>query len=203
MLQADGCFYDDKKFWPVFGKAEELGVPIYLHPAPPTDQMLALLYSSDQYSYQTAFSLATAGWGWHELTGLHILRLMLAGLFDQFPRLQLIIGHAGEGLPFMFARISQRLGAAVQSEGRERDFETIMHQNVHITTAGFFSIPVMRLLLDVMPINRVMFSIDYPFSKNTDGLEFLEALRGSGLLTQDEFDEFTYKNACRLLHLTL
>ena len=99
-----GRFLDDRFFWPVFECAEQLGVPIYLHPGEPPAAVRAVYY--DGLAPAAGQMLATAGWGWHVETGLHALRLILGGVFDQFPALQIIIGHMGEAVPFMLARTS-------------------------------------------------------------------------------------------------
>ena len=93
-----GRFYDDEFFWPVFKKAEELDMPIYLHPTFATDSMMDRYRGN--YPDSTALALSAFGWGWHSETGLHILRLYAAGLFDRFPRLKIVIGHMGELIHF-------------------------------------------------------------------------------------------------------
>lgn len=197
----DGQFFDEERFWPIFAKAESLDVPIYIHPSPPSEQMMQMLYSSKSFSQETAFALGTAGWGWHELTGLHVVRLMLAGLFDKFPNLQIIIGHNGEGIPCMLERLEQRMQPQMVREGRKRDISTIMKNNISITIAGFFSIPVLKLLLALWPIERLMYSVDYPFVSLSQGTAYLSEIMSSGIMSQDDFDLFTHKNATRLLKL--
>lgn len=197
----DGEFYDDLKFRPIFEKAQELDVPIYLHPCPPNEGMNRLLYSSLAYDENAAFALGTAGFGWHEMTGLHILRLLLSGLFDHLPKLQIIIGHAGEGLPLMLARSAERLKPALDKLGIKRGLWSVMRENISITTAGFFTLPVLKLMLAVMPIERILFSVDYPYSDNTTGLAFLQEIARAGIMTQVQFDAFTHINARRLLRL--
>ena len=93
-----GRFLDDQAFWPIFERAEALDVPIYLHPTPPPPQVREAYYSG--LPGMVGNVLALAGWGWHCETGLHALRLVLGGVFDRFPRLQVIIGHMGENIPF-------------------------------------------------------------------------------------------------------
>lgn len=123
----DGTFYDDSKFWPVFEKAVELNVPIYIHPSFPS-QTMAEHYKGN-YSDQVAFMLSIASWGWHSECGLHILRLFAAGLFDRFPKLKIIIGHDGEMLPFMLDRtlpLSKFWGE------RQRDLKTVWNENIWV-----------------------------------------------------------------------
>ena len=101
-------FLDDQFFWPMFESAEALGVPIYLHPMPPPQAVYDAYYAG--FGDDVGFMLAAPAWGWHIETGLHALRLILAGVFDRFPALQIIIGHMGEAIPFMLARVDETLG---------------------------------------------------------------------------------------------
>ena len=97
-----GRFLDDQAFWPIFERAEDLDVPIYLHPTPPPPQVREAYYSG--LPGMVGNVLALAGWGWHCETGLHALRMVLGGVFDRFSRLHVIIGHMGENIPFSLAR---------------------------------------------------------------------------------------------------
>ncbi|MCJ1370565.1 hypothetical protein MMC20_001778 [Loxospora ochrophaea] len=97
-----GRFYDDPVYWPIFAKAVELDVPIYLHPCPPSAEMAACYKGN--YSDRIANDLSTFSWGWHSENGIHILRLYASGLFDTYPTLKIIIGHMGEMLPYWLAR---------------------------------------------------------------------------------------------------
>jgi predicted TIM-barrel fold metal-dependent hydrolase len=97
-----GRFLDDHDYLPILERAEALGVPIYLHPTFPAPQVAQAYYGG--FAAPVSGALATAGWGWHAETGLHALRLVLGGVFDRFPQLQVIIGHMGENIPFSLAR---------------------------------------------------------------------------------------------------
>ena len=113
-----GRYYDDSFFWSVFERAQELDVPIYLHPTA-THADLAALYQGN-YSNEVAALLSMYGWGWHSETGLHILRLFASGLFDRFPNLKIVVGHMGEMLPYMLDRIENYF---VKSVSRKTKFE--------------------------------------------------------------------------------
>lgn len=188
----DGKFLDDPRFLPFFEAAVSLGVPVYLHPAPPPAQVAAMYYSGLQG--EAGHLLSIAGWGWHAETGLHTLRLILSGLFDRLPSLQLIIGHMGEGLPYALARSSGVLSRTVQLKQPVADY---FQSNIHITTSGYFTEPPLMCARDVVGIDRIMFSVDYPFSPNTRGREYLQALELS--LSEEEIAKLTYANAERLL----
>ncbi|WP_202947850.1 amidohydrolase family protein [Desulfosporosinus acidiphilus] len=103
-----GRYLDDSFFWPIMERAETLQVPIYLHPAPPPQPVIDAYYTGN-FSSEVTRILSSAGWGWHIETAVHILRLILSGVFDRYPKLQIIIGHLGEALPFMMPRIDQVL----------------------------------------------------------------------------------------------
>ncbi|KAJ4468604.1 2-amino-3-carboxymuconate-6-semialdehyde decarboxylase [Lentinula edodes] len=189
----DGRFYDDVFFWPVFERAQELDVPIYIHPTFPAENTKQQYQGN--YPESTAYMLGIAGWGWHADTGLHILRLFASGLFDKFPRLKIIIGHMGELLPFQLDRIvpiSERWG-------NQRGLRQVWRENIWVTTSGMFSLAPLACLLKMSPVKHVLFSIDYPFSKNETGKQFLEEIRKSGLVSEDDFEGIAYKNAEQLL----
>jgi len=97
-----GLFLDDPKFEPLLARFERLGVPLYIHPAPPPPAVREIYY--DRLPGNSSLLLSIAGWGWHSETAIHVLRLVLSGALDRHPKLKLIIGHMGEGLPAMFAR---------------------------------------------------------------------------------------------------
>ena len=103
-----GRYLDDPFFWPILERAEALDVPIYLHPTPPPQAVIQASYVGNFAPAVTA-QLAASGWGWHIETAIHVLRIILSGAFDHYPRLQLMIGHLGEALPFMLPRLDHNL----------------------------------------------------------------------------------------------
>ncbi|PLB53326.1 putative metal-dependent hydrolase [Aspergillus steynii IBT 23096] len=189
----DGQFYDDERFWPVFAKAHLLDVPIYIHPTFASSAMLD--HYKGNYDDSVALALSAYGWSWHAETALHILRLYASGLFDRLPGLKVIIGHMGELLPFQLDRVC----AVAERWGLRRSLREVWRSNIWVTTSGMFSLPALRCLLDVMPVEQVLYSVDYPFSGNERGLEFLEQIRRSGLIGGEEMELFAYRNAERLL----
>jgi predicted TIM-barrel fold metal-dependent hydrolase len=187
-------FLDDARFLPVFEAAAHLGVPIYLHPALPPEAVAEAYYSGLPGILGQVLSIA--GWGWHSETALHTLRLIVTGLFDRLPSLQLIIGHMGEGLPYAMARSSNILTRTASLKQPVSDY---FQSNIHITTSGYFTQPPLKCALDVVGIDRIMFSVDYPFSPNTRGRGFLDALSTS--LSSDDLAKLTHRNAERVLKL--
>jgi hypothetical protein len=190
----DGLFLDDPRFLPVFEAADHLGVPIYLHPAPPPKSVREAYYSG--LPELVGFALSIAGWGWHAETGLHTLRLICSGLFDRFPRLQVIIGHMGEGLPYALARSSAVMSRASQLRQPVAEY---FQTNIHVTTSGYFSKPPLQCAIDVIGIDRLLFSIDYPFSPTANGRAYLDALASS--VAPDDLAKLAHRNAERLLGL--
>ena len=191
----DGLFLDDARFLPVFEAAAHLGVPIYLHPALPPETVRQAYYSG--LPNPLGFLLSIAGWGWHAETALHTLRLLLSGLFDRLPTLQLIIGHMGEGLPYALARSSAVLSSAAPH--LRQPVADYFKSNIHLTTSGYFTLPPLRCALEVIGIDRMMFSVDYPFSPNTRGRAFLESTYN--VLAPEDLSALAHANADRLLHL--
>jgi uncharacterized protein len=190
-----GLFLDDPRFLPVFEAAAHLSVPVYLHPAPPPEAVRQAYFSG--LPGDLGYLLSIAGWGWHAETGLHTLRLIVSGLFDRLPKLQLIIGHMGENLPYALARSSGVLTGAAQH--LRQPIADYFQSNIHLTTSGYFTHPPLRCALEVVGLNRILFSVDYPFSANTRGRAFLDSL--SGILGQDDIARLSHGNAEDLLGL--
>jgi predicted TIM-barrel fold metal-dependent hydrolase len=188
----DGRFLDDRFFWPVLERANRLDVPIYLHPAEPPESVRAAYY--DGLPEAVGHMLATAAWGWHVDTGLHVLRMVVGGVFDEFPRLQLIVGHMGEALPFMLARASHMLAVGA---GLDKPIERYVTEHVHFNTSGMFSYPPLLCLLMVAGADRVMFGVDYPYAPNEAGRDFLQGAP----ISQADREKIAYRNAERLLRL--
>jgi uncharacterized protein len=190
----DGKFMDEPEFLPVFEAAARLGVPVYLHPAPPPKTVKGAYFSG--LPGELGMLLSIAGWGWHAETGLHTLRMIVSGLFDKVPGLQLVIGHMGEGLPFALARSSGILSGAAKLQ---RPVAEYFKTNIHLTTSGYFTLPPLECALEVVGIERMMYSVDYPFSPNTKGRDFLEKV--AGILSAEDMERLVGGNAKRLLGL--
>jgi predicted TIM-barrel fold metal-dependent hydrolase len=190
----EGKFMDEPAFLPVFEEAARLGVPVYLHPAPAPDAVKAAYFSG--LPGELGNLLSIAGWGWHAETGLHTLRMIVSGLFDKVPGLQLVIGHMGEGLPFALARSSGILSGPAKLQ---RPVAEYFRTNIHLTTSGYFTLPPLECALEVVGIERMMYSVDYPFSANTKGRDFLEKV--AGILSAEDLERLVGGNAARVLGL--
>ena len=166
----NGVFHDDKRFWPIFERAQALDVPIYIHPGIPQPAIIETYYK--EY-YQKYPNLLRAAWGFTVETATQAIRLILGGVFEAHPRLKIILGHLGEGLPFYLWRINMAL---VRDGAGPTWFRDTFCEHFWITTSGFFSDPALLCCVQEMGIDRILFSVDYPFVENPPGTKWLETL---------------------------
>ncbi len=192
-LGTNGTFLDDPSYEPLLARAERLDVPLYLHPSRPPAALADILFHG--LPPRLAGLLATSAWGWHAEAGLHTLRLVVNGVFDRHPGLRLIIGHCGEMLPFMMDRIDAVL--TPQRTGLAGQVSEYLLRNVWVTTSGIFSLPPLLCTLQVFGIDRVLFSVDYPFAPNALGRAVLDALP----LSPADKEKVAGANAASLLGL--
>jgi predicted TIM-barrel fold metal-dependent hydrolase len=191
--QTAGAFLDHEAFQPILECAVHLGVPIYLHPAaPPPAVREAYFYGLKP---PVSAALATAGWGWHAECGMHVLRMIVAGVFERFPELQLIVGHMGEGLPFSLARADEMLSPVLSDH--DASVAETMHRNVHITTSGYTTVAPLLCALMVLGADRILFSVDHPFSDSEHATKFLY----SAPISPDDRHKISHGNAERMFGL--
>jgi predicted TIM-barrel fold metal-dependent hydrolase len=164
-----GRFVDGREFWPIFARAERLGVPVYLHPAMPDRTVTATYYAPYDESHP---AFIRAAWGFGVEAGTQAVRLVLSGLFDAHPDVQIILGHLGEGIPFFLSRIDEALSRPGNAPS---DFAAVFRRNFHITTSGAFSDSALRCCLEELGAGRVLFAVDWPYVKNEDGTAWLRA----------------------------
>ena len=187
-----GRYLDDKFFWPIFERAEALNVPIYLHPTQPPKAVIEASYGG--FTPIVTDMLAGAGWGWHIETALHVIRIILGGTFDRHPRLQLVVGHMGETLPFMLQRLDVMPTAMTKLS---RPISSYLRENIHYTFGGFnYTSTFIDLMLEV-GVDRIMFSADYPYASMAQARAFLDQLPVS---TADR-ERIAHSNAERLFGL--
>lgn len=165
-----GRYLDDAFFAPILACAEALAAPIYLHPTVPHKPVADALYGG--FSPAVTGVLASSGWGWHIETAIHLLRMILGGVFDRHPKLQVVIGHMGEAIPFMLPRMNRNLPPQVTKLARP--FGDYLRQNVHYTFGGFNFAPTFLNLLLEVGVERIMFSVDYPYGSMEEGKSFLQ-----------------------------
>jgi 2,3-dihydroxybenzoate decarboxylase len=155
-----GEYLDDPKYWDIFAAAESLDVPIYIHPQTPPPAMVEPLLEA---------GLEGAIYGFGVETGMHLLRLIVCGLFDSFPKLKVVVGHLGEAIPFWLFRIDFFQRSNVRTK-RYRNFKPLrmtpseyMRSNVYVTTSGMAWEPVILYAMEVLGHERVLYAMDYPY----------------------------------------
>lgn len=187
-----GRYLDDKFFWPIFECAEKLNVPIYIHPTQPPKAVVDAYYSG--FDPGVNFMFANAGWGWHIETAIHVLRLVLGGVFDRYPKLQVIIGHMGESLPFMLSRVDIMTPELTKLQ---HPISYYLRENLHYTFSGFnFNSTFLDLFMQV-GIDRIMFSADYPYASMKEAYKFLEQLP----ISDEDRERIAHSNAEKLLKI--
>ena len=188
---ADGVFLDDKRFRPIFARAEQLDLPIYLHPALPHPDVLRVYYAD----YMADFPLlAQPAWGYTVETATTAIRLVLSGVFDEHPRLKFILGHLGESLPFLLWRISHTLARPGQMRVPFRD---VFCKHFSITTSGNFSDPALLCCVMELGIDRILFAVDWPFVMNEPAVKWMETVP----LCDEDKAKILSGNAKRLLRM--
>lgn len=188
-----GRYLDDKFFWPILECAEALNVPVYLHPTVPPKPVVEASFGG--FAPPVSAMFAAAGWGWHIETAVHLIRMILGGVFDRYPKLQVVIGHLGEGIPFMLPRMERNFSPELTK--LKRPFGAYLRENVHYTFGGFnFSVTFLDLLLEI-GVERIMFSVDYPYGSMAEARAFLEHIPVSAA----DRERIAHGNAERLLGL--
>lgn len=196
----NGRYYDDEFFWPIFAAHEQLDVPVYLHGAPHVLEDSSAFHGN--YPSTVSDFLANHGFGWHSEIALHVLKLFASRLFDKHSRLKLILGHMGEHLPYTLDRQHRLIQKTWSLASRpQRHLLQVWHENIYVTTSGMFSLAPMACLIHMCCADKVLYSVDYPFCSNEEGLSFISALRESGMINDEDFTSIAHKNAERLLGL--
>ncbi len=183
-------FLDDPQFLPILEACEALNLPIYIHPGAPLKAVQEPYYGG--LGEEVSARLSLHGWGWHNEAGIEVLRMILAGRLEQFPKLQLIAGHWGEMLPFFLSRLDQSMPLAVTK--LERTVTETFKQNVYITPSGIFDYPQLKFCLEVVGADRIIHSVDCPFISNEGAKPFIE----NAPISDAEKEKIAYQNAERL-----
>jgi predicted TIM-barrel fold metal-dependent hydrolase len=183
-------YYDIPEYRPFWAATEELDVPFYLHPRNPlTDQMP--MYNGHPW-------LTYATWAFAMETSVHALRLMCSGIFDEHPNLQLILGHLGERIPFDLWRLDHRLEVDPQGLPAKKSIRYYMQNNVHVTTSGQFYDPPLHLTMKEVGVDRVLFSVDYPFESMENGSAWFD----NADISDEDRLAMGRTNAVKLFNLT-
>jgi 5-carboxyvanillate decarboxylase len=186
-----GEYLDNKKYWGIFERAEKLDVPIYLHPRLPSPEMIG---PYADYGY----GLAGAALGFAAETQLHAYRLIYSGLFDRYPRLKILLGHMGEGLPYWMFRMDypwlSRSGGRTALLRRPSDY---VGTNFIMTTSGMFYMPAFMCAYFALGAANIVFASDYPFEKSKKAAAFMARLP----VCETDREQICHQNAEKLLKL--
>jgi 2,3-dihydroxybenzoate decarboxylase len=188
---SNGVFLDDKRFWPIYARAEKLDLPIYFHPSLPNADVMRVYYDDYVKDFPT---VARPAWGYTVETATLGIRLVLSGVFEKHPKLKVILGHLGETLPFLVWRIDHALARPGQ---KSMSFRDIFCNNFYITTSGNFSNPALLCCVMEMGIDHILFAIDWPFVMNPPGTDWM---KGVPLCDEDKA-KILSGNAKRLLRM--
>src|ERR1700741_2598419 len=187
----NGLFLDDKRFWPIFERAQALDVPLYLHPSVPLPAVMDAYYKE----YAKDFPMVVrAAWGYTVETATQAIRLVLGGVFDAYPRLKIVLGHLGETLPFLVWRVDHALA---RPGAKTLSFREAFCGHFYITTSGNFSNPALLCCVMEMGIDRILFAVDWPFVANKPAVQWMETVP----LCEEDKIKILSDNAKRLFRM--
>lgn len=187
----ENAYLDEQRFWPILEAAEALGYPLYIHPRAPSDGMAAPFRD---------YRLEGAVWGYGIETATHILRLIFGGVLDRFPKLQIVIGHMGEALPFWLWRLDF-MGAPGARAGRKNQLKPseYFQRNITITTSGVEDPLALRYCIDKIGVDRIMWAIDYPYQPTAPAVAFIE----TASLSDEERRKIAFANAEKIFKINV
>ena len=189
----NAVYYDLPQYRPFWAAVERLGVPFYLHPRSPLARD-ARLYAGHPW-------LMGAAWAFGNETAVHALRLMGSGLFDEFPRLSIIIGHMGEGIPFGLWRVDNCNAGADKTDRNlaKKKIADYFRANFYVTTSGNFSTSALIATILEIGADRVMFSVDWPFEQIEHAARWFD----KASISENDRVKIGRMNAVRLFKLKL
>lgn len=187
----NGLWLDDKRFWPIFARAEKLGVPIYLHPSFPHADVMKAYYADYAKDYP---QVIRAAWGYTVEAATQAIRLVLSRVFETHPGLNIVLGHMGETLPFLLWRINQALS---RPGHEELSFREQFTRHFYVTTSGNFSTPALMCTMTELGMDRIMFAVDWPFVANKPAMDWVNDLQ----ISRDDKTKLLSGNAKRLLRM--
>jgi predicted TIM-barrel fold metal-dependent hydrolase len=184
-------YYDLPQYRPFWATVERLGVPFYLHPRSPLPRD-ARLYAGHPW-------MMGAAWAFGNETAVHALRLIGSGLFDEHPKLTIVLGHLGENIPFGLWRIDHCNATATKTDGHmaKRPIADYVRENFYVTTSGNFSTSALVLTIAELGADRVMFSVDWPFEEIEHAATWFDAVD----ISDSDRLKIGRTNAARLLKL--
>lgn len=188
--EADSAvFYDLPQYRPFWAIVQQLDVPIYLHPRFPL--------KTRQQAYEGHDWIAGSAWGFAVETSIHALRLMGSGLFDEYPKLKLILGHLGEGLPFGIWRVDHRIARTSVRPKAKLPIAHYLRENFYITTSGAFRTQALTDVIMEVGADRVLFSVDYPYEDMGEAAEWFD----NAPISEPDGVKIASGNARQLFHL--
>ncbi|KAJ5468483.1 hypothetical protein N7475_006235 [Penicillium sp. IBT 31633x] len=190
----EGAIFYDQPEWDVFWREiEELDVPLYIHPRPTAPAATEIFLTGRPWLRGSTYFFSVG-------VSLHVLGLYANGVFDRFPRLQIIIGHMGEHIPYQIWRFDHRM--SLYTEGSlpkaKRSLWDTMKTNISIITSGHYGTPALMFAIQELGIDRIMFSIDYPYETIGEGAKWFDSITK---LTKQQKEQFAFGNASKLLKL--
>lgn len=186
----EGRSYSDEWYFPIFKKAEELNVPIYMHPCK-VNSAVAERYYKGAWSPTAESLFASFGVGWHYEVGIEAVRMMLAGIFDRLPGLQIILGHWGEVVAYYMYRLDE-IGQNIT--GLNKSFSRYFKENVYVNPSGMMYEAQFRFCMATFGAERIMWGEDYPYRKPENIAAFLQGLD----ISEEERAKIAYANAEKL-----
>jgi uncharacterized protein len=154
---------DHPDFRPILKTAATLSVPLFVHPQIPQRAVRDVYYSGFGDPVDTAF--ATFALGWHYEAGIQFVRLLLAGVFDEYPNLQIVLGHWGEVVLFYL----ERLSILTRVANLRRPVVDYVRENLYVTPSGMWNQSYLQRTLEIVGPERILFSTDYPYQYRPGG----------------------------------
>lgn len=183
-------YFDDKKYWPVFEKTVQLDVPVYLHPTTLSSQIAK--------GFDAGPALNGPAMGYSTEVALHVMRLIYAGLFDKYPKLQMILGHMGEGLPYFLPRLDFLwMRSRMDRPAIKKKPSDYIKNNITACTSGMFFQPALLCTYLALGPERVAFAVDYPPEDNTLAVAFIKAAP----ISDEDKEKICHGNVERLFKL--
>ncbi len=188
--QADSAvFYDLPQYRPFWATVQQLDVPFYLHPRLPL--------ATRQQAYEGHPWFAGSAWGFAVETSIHALRLMSSGLFDEYPKLKVILGHLGEGLPFQIWRVDHRLSRLALHTKAKLTMSQYFRENFYFTTSGTFRTQALMDVMSEVGADHVLYSVDYPYEDMVEATNWFD----NTPISEPERLKIAHSNARRLFRL--
>lgn len=190
-----GRFFDEPEFYPIFKMAAELNVPIYLHPGIIKKDVADHYYRNENWSKLVNGVFPSAGFGWHMDSGIHVIRMILSGVFDKLPNLKLISGHWGEFVPAFLERLDETLYPEITN--LKRTISEYYKEHVYITPSGIFSETQLQFAIAQMGADHIIYSGDYPYLIKNETGDFLK----NASISEEDKAKIGHLNVEKLLNL--